>query len=112
MQKSFLIAVGLGAALAQASPAPAQSADQVVSTRISYADLDLSTRHGVATLDRRIGAAINRLCRTGPNPGAITYFQREDCRIGARASIGSQRAFAIAAARRGDNGVQVARLGR
>ena len=74
-----------------ASPAFAQE-----SRSVAFADLDLSTPAGVATLDRRIEGAVRQVCGNYfPNSPA----SREEvlrCRRDTLASIYSQRSDAIA----------------
>ena len=64
-----LIAAGL-AALAIAHPAAAQSS--ATSTQsVSYADLDLSTVHGRATLDARVRTAARQVCEIGTEEASL-----------------------------------------
>jgi UrcA family protein len=71
-------------------------ADQ--SRRVAFADLDLSTPAGVATLDRRIEGAVRHVCgHYFPNsPASRAEVIR--CRSETLASIYSQRSDAIASA--------------
>jgi UrcA family protein len=94
--KTILILAAAAATLT-AAPALAQElgAGQV---RVGYADLDLSTRAGVRTLDRRIRSAVELAC------GPISSFDLRgknivlDCRAETLAEARSQRDVAIAAA--------------
>ena len=111
MHKSLLSALVLGTALATAPSAAAQD-NRTVSERVSYADLDLATAQGVATLDRRLSGAIRRVCGTGPLMSVSEHFQRRGCRRDVRAAVRPQRSLAIAAAQRGDDPVRIAVAGR
>ena len=68
------------------------------SRRVAFADLDLSTQAGVATLDRRIEGAIRAVCGDYfPNSPA----SREEvlrCRRETASQVYSQRSDAIASA--------------
>ena len=94
--KTILI---LAAAVATftAAPALAQELD-AGQVRVGYADLDLSTRAGVRTLDRRIRSAVELAC------GPISSFDPRgknivlDCRTETLAEARAQRDVAIAAA--------------
>ena len=93
--KTILI-LAAAAATFTAAPALAQDlgAGQV---RVGYADLDLSTRSGVRTLDRRIRSAVELAC------GPISSFDPRgknivlDCRAETLAQARAQRDVAIAA---------------
>jgi len=88
----FLIPVVLLSSIA-ATPAFADE-----SRRVAFADLDLSTPAGVATLDRRIEGAVRQVCgHYFPNSPA----SREEvlrCRRETLSSIYAQRSDAIASA--------------
>lgn len=66
-----LIAVTAAALFCTTAPALAQSASDAPTTRVSYADLDLSRSNGRDVLERRIGNAIKRVCPTNPLPGEL-----------------------------------------
>lgn len=53
---------------------PAAAHAETVSTSVSYADLDLSSPQGQATLKTRIAMAVNTVC--GSANGAIDLAQR------------------------------------
>jgi UrcA family protein len=90
------IVIGMIAAVATltASAALAQveaRTDRVTLTRsVSYADLNLATPDGQATLDRRVAGAIRRIC---PRPDSSSLRELADhqrCTAEARASIEPQ----------------------
>ena len=56
MTKSIILVALLAAGLS----VPVQAQD--VSVSVGYGDLDLTSETGVARLDRRIGAAVDRVC--------------------------------------------------
>jgi UrcA family protein len=112
MKTSLLSALVLGAALTSATAAAAQPATRTVSEQVSYSDLDLSNGQGVRTFDRRIDAAIRRLCGTGPTTSLAAHVERRQCRQEARSSVQPQRAFAIAAAQGHGGATRVAALGQ
>jgi UrcA family protein len=93
--KTILILAAAAVTLT-AGPALAQElgAGQV---RVGYADLDLSTRAGVRSLDRRIRSAVELAC------GPISSFDPRgknivlDCRVETLAEARAQRDVAIAA---------------
>ena len=93
--KTILI-LAAAAATFTAAPALAQELD-AGQVRVGYADLDLSTRAGVRTLDRRIRSAVELAC------GPISSFDPRgktivlECRADTLAEARSQRDVAIAA---------------
>ena len=95
--KSFLTLAAVAAA-ALATPAVAQSALDAGQVRVGYADLDLNSRAGVRTLDRRIRTAVEAAC------GPISSFDPRgknivlDCRAETLALARAQRDVAVAAA--------------
>ena len=64
-----------GAALLLAAAGSASAQD----ARIPWGDLDLGTGRGAATLDSRIEAAADRLCRNARRPGSL-ISDRQFCR--------------------------------
>jgi UrcA family protein len=81
--------------LSSIAAAPAFAED---GQRVAFADLDLSTPAGVATLDRRIEGAVRRICgHYFPNSPA-SRAEVERCRSETLASVYSQRSDAIASA--------------
>lgn len=73
-------------------PGAAQAAEvETVTVAVSYADLDLTTEAGQATLDARIGAAVKEVCAKPDvtrNLKAMTAWA--DCRKSAAASAFEQ----------------------
>jgi UrcA family protein len=80
-----------------ASPALAQDAPAPERIEISYSDLDLSTRQGVRTLDRRLRAAARLAC--GPTSDADPAGKNDalECRTETLAQARAQRDVALAA---------------
>ena len=68
---------GAALVLATAGTASAQEA------RIPWGDLDLGTGRGASTLDSRIEAAADRLCRNARRPGSL-ISDRNFCRAATR----------------------------
>jgi UrcA family protein len=102
-----LISAGLASAALIATPAMAggNQAGQhpAQSVQIKFADLNLSTAEGQATLDRRINSAARKVCRldeqrTGTR---IPSHERKVCFAKAKASAKQQMASAINQTRRG-----------
>ncbi len=94
----FLAAVAVCAVL----PANAAQAAEPRSTEVGYSDLDLASDDGIATLDRRIGKAVNWVCDYSPRsadrlfaPGARL------CKSETLASVQPVRDAVVAAYRRG-----------
>ena len=91
-----LIALATIAAPVSASAAPDSAA--APQRMVKFADLDLTTAVGQATLDRRLALAVKSVC---PTDDTIDMAQRKavlTCRNTARNAISSQRNAAIAAA--------------
>ena len=92
-----------GAALivAAAGSASAQEA------RIPWGDLDLGTGRGAATLDNRIEAAADRLCRNARRPGSL-ISDRSFCRAAtARVALGDLPPAAQADYARGKRALEI-----
>ena len=94
--KTILI-LAAAAATFTAAPALAQELD-AGQVRVGYADLDLSTRAGVRTLDRRIRSAVELAC--GPISSSDPRGKNLviACRTETLAEARAQRDVAIAAA--------------
>jgi UrcA family protein len=88
MRKTILFTAALFATIS-AMPAAAQAP---AGHAVSYQGLDLSTRAGRATLNRRIAAAVETVC--GSYAGASSYETSEidRCRAAARTGIETQLA--------------------
>ncbi len=86
---SFVTAIALGLAAAVGTVDAATSSDvpaigEAMSARVRFADLDLATASGQRTLQRRIAAAIDRVCAL---PHAEQLSQRArvaECRADAQ----------------------------
>lgn len=73
--KHHLMAAGFAALFATSHPALGQTPNIVVESKapveiVSYADLDLSTPRGIATLHQRLRDAAHRLC-AGQGPHGV-----------------------------------------
>jgi UrcA family protein len=79
------------AGLAAASPAIASSSDPATHI-VRYADLDLGSQAGRATLDRRINHAIRMVCGTAASTSLQDKRNVEKCYAMARASAKAQMA--------------------
>jgi UrcA family protein len=86
------------AAAASAAIAKDLRPDQVRRARVSYHDLDLSRREGVAELDLRVKRAIRRVCRSNLS-GLWARSQERGCTKEAKKDAGRQMAAAIEHAR-------------
>jgi len=81
----------------------------VQSEAVFYGDLDLTSARGVAALDRRIKSAARRVCRVHYHPASlIERSEMLTCLKTTAAVAAPQRDAAIATARRGERGVQLA----
>lgn len=85
----FIASFATAAALLAAGPAFATDPDGHTA-KVRYADLDLSSAQGRATLDRRIAAATEQVC--GSYAGAINNEERDiaHCRADAGRKIATQ----------------------
>jgi UrcA family protein len=104
MTRYRTVPLALIAAAIAATPA---AADQ--GRRVSYADLDLTSESGIATLDARIDRAVRQICGSA-SPSDLRgrhYVQR--CRTETRASVQARRSDALAQAR--DRSIQLASRG-
>ena len=79
------------AALAFATPAIAQP----TAITISFADLNLASSAGKATLDRRIAVAVRSICGSPHNLDLAAVSAARECAIEARASAKSQVSLAV-----------------
>ena len=67
-----------GAAAARDVTVVAQPPADVLSERVSYADLDLATRTGVQVFNARVGGAVYRVC--APLDQRSTFSEHANCR--------------------------------
>ncbi len=74
--------------------APALAQPQAGSVR--YSDLDLATPAGVATLDRRISRAVERLCGVAYPTDLDAQAQVASCRSETMKSVSGPRAMLLA----------------
>lgn len=96
---SRTISLIIAAALLVPTGVAAQS--EQPTARVSFADLNLATPAGLATLDRRIEHAINGLCGQAPSGNLDAAAPIWKCRTAAEASAASQRQLALQAAHQG-----------
>ena len=95
MNKILILAAALVASFTSLAP-PAFAQDSAGQVVVSFADLDLSTRSGIRTFDRRIRTAVEQAC------GPISSFDPRgknvvlDCREDTLALARAQRDTAIA----------------
>lgn len=82
MRKSIVAAFAAVAAGLAAVPAAAETPDEV-SVTVSYADLDVTHPAGAEALDKRIGAAVDKVCAKPElrDLKAMTAF--EECKAAA-----------------------------
>jgi len=95
------LAIGSGHAFAQVAQDPGAS------TMVSYADLDLSSSGGRATLQARVHAAVDQVC---PEQDARRLEMRgyyEACRAHAEASARDQIAQVMSQGRLAENVVRI-----
>jgi UrcA family protein len=98
----MMTATASGVAVAQ-QPLPVQPIETV-----SYADLNLATSDGQASLDRRIAGAVRRVCPSVSNHNWMESMASRTCRRQAHHDVALQRREAIAAFREGRPSVRVA----
>lgn len=94
------LAMTLTGALA-AQPAAAQTPAAAERVAVHYADLDLSTRSGEATLNRRILTAVQTACGTVSDADLHGQNAIQDCRHRTFDQAVSQARNAVALARQG-----------
>ena len=99
--------ISLIIAAALAIPAAASAQSEQPSTRVSYADLNLSTPAGRATFDRRIQHAIDGMCGRAPSGNLDAAAPIWKCRSAAEASAASQRQLAYQGAQQ-DSSIRLA----
>lgn len=73
--------------------------DEVEMRRVSYADLDLTTKAGAATLDRRVQRAIREVCGEASSRDVNLMLREKRCRTNALRTVRPQMDTAFAAAR-------------
>lgn len=99
----LLLAAALGLS---ALPATVSAQAYAPDIHVAYADLDLSSPAGVATLDRRIAKAAATLCETIPHTTALWQQAVDRCRKTLTTHVEPQRQQVLAA--RGGAAQQVA----
>ncbi len=92
-----LISIALTASALVAAPAIAESpAGPVVQTTVSYADLNLSSAAGRATLDSRIKGAARSVCGSPKAATLAEHTSIRDCREGAINGANAQLELVLA----------------
>jgi UrcA family protein len=95
-------------ALSLTVPAAAQEIRQ---ERVAYSDLDLTGAAGQATLSKRIGAAVKRVCRPVGN-SAVEVHEWNRCKRASLANARGQMDVAIARAGGGRTGIAALTIDR
>lgn len=81
--KQLLLPLALVWTCCTAASAPLPSSDER-STKVAYSDLDLSSAHGQAALQRRIDGAVRRVC-SDPNSRSLhDVAEKQACESHAR----------------------------
>jgi UrcA family protein len=97
VMRSLLI---LAAASAALTSVPASSQQVPSNIVIHYADLDLATQAGAATLDRRISAAVRWACGPTSDVDPAGKNRARSCRKAIASQVRAQRERAVAATTR------------
>lgn len=66
--------------------------------KVSYADLNLASTAGQATLERRLNGAVRQVCEISGDPSLTAYAAMRKCRTDARAAIPPKVELALARA--------------
>lgn len=74
-----LIAVGLGAGIASAQPPVTVYGTSAPTARVSYADINLASASGVATLQNRVRGAASSICLAPVREDIATSTARIHC---------------------------------
>lgn len=84
------------AALFALAAAPAVAAEAPATVAVPFADLNLSSAAGSATLEARISSAVNSVCKR-PNIRDLKAMQSwEDCKAEAHTAVKAQLAYTAA----------------
>lgn len=102
MSRKIILSLMVAAAALAPAGLTAQPVDgsELVTARVSFADLNLSSPAGRASLDRRIEHAIDGICGQLPSANLDMAAPVAKCRAVAKASASSQRQLAVATAQR------------
>src|SRR5688572_6651353 len=100
VMKTLLPLAALAAATLGLAPAAAQDPAGARTIVIRTADLDLTSRAGIAALDRRIGAAVRTACGAASDVDVEGKNDVRQCRADTLAAVAAQRDEAIALAQR------------
>lgn len=98
MIRTILTTITLAAAAASICTAPALAQD-LVSIKVSYSDLNLSSTAGAAVLQRRIDAAVTQICGRADNRDLQQRAMVSQCRQEVSVGAEEQGRQAIAKAR-------------
>lgn len=109
MTTTKLAAALLAATLSVPASASGPPNAEQQSQTIGFADLDLTTPQGVATLDRRIANAVRSVCGWEDSRDLPAQSAVRECRAKAFADVADEREAVILAAQRGQS-IQVAEL--
>lgn len=94
MLKLFAIA----AIALNGTPAFADPTEPRPTVRVAAADLDLGTPAGIDRLDRRLAAAVRKVCPAYGPAGATSVYNRRDCLKAATLTAAAGRNRLLAAA--------------
>jgi UrcA family protein len=97
MKSTLPALIVAAAALVTAIPSATFARENVTTERVPYADLNLASRAGIETLDRRLERAVKRVCGGDARHMGL-HDEIAECREKARAGILPQREYAIARA--------------
>ena len=67
-----------------------------VTARVDYADLNLATEEGQVRLERRVRAAVTRMCAVGDMRDQVALDARRECEKAARESADREVRLAVA----------------
>ena len=94
----------LTAGLIKAAPAFAEPATSETRTYVSYvqtSDLDLASKSGQRSLDRRLAQAAREVCGVPSDADLVGQNRARECRADAISRAGTERESLLAAANRG-----------
>ena len=98
--KTMLPFAALAALVVATSPVAAEPRANSYTVAVSYADLDLNSRGGIARLDRRIRAAVETACGTTSDFDVRGKNAVQRCHAETLAAVAAQRDQAIRTAQR------------
>jgi UrcA family protein len=98
MIRSFLISAIVPIALFS-TVAPSLAQEETASVTVSYADLNLQTPAGAASLERRVHQAVYEVCGSEDDRDLSDWFAQRKCRADALKDARAKMNQAVAAAR-------------